>query len=127
MHRSRIGAVFIDHPASSFDASVEFWAAATGREPNAERQANPPFTSLGYSHGDVLVELQRTGEGTSPRVHLDIDTDDVEAEVQRLEALGARRLERYGDYWQMVDPGGLVFCVISPHTPEFEEQAAVWD
>ncbi|MGH3367197.1 MAG: VOC family protein [Nocardioidaceae bacterium] len=127
MHRSRIGALFIDHPASSFDESLRFWAAATGREPNAERPAEPPYTSLGYSHGDLLVELQRTGEGTPPRVHLDIDTDDVEAEVRRLEALGAQRLEQHGDYWQMADPGGLVFCVIPPHTPDFAERATVWD
>jgi hypothetical protein len=127
MHRSRIGALFIDHPASSFDASLRFWAAATGREPNEERPAQSPYTSLGYFHGDLLVELQRTGEDTPPRVHLDIDTDDVEAEVQRLEALGAKRLEQHGDYWQMVDPGGLVFCVIPPHTPDFAEQATVWE
>jgi hypothetical protein len=127
MHRSRIGALFIDHPASSFDTSVRFWAAATGREPNTEKPAKPPYTSLGYTHGDLLVELQRTGEGTPPRVHLDIDTDDVEAEVQRLEGLGAKRLEQQGDFWQMIDPGGLVFCVIPPHTPDFAEQATVWD
>jgi catechol 2,3-dioxygenase-like lactoylglutathione lyase family enzyme len=127
MHRSRIGAVFIDHPASSFDASLRFWTAATGREPNAERQTDPPFASLGYSDGDLLVELQRTGEGTPPRVHLDIDTDDVEAEVRRLEALGAKRLEQHGEFWQMVDPGGLVFCVIPSHTPDFEQRATVWD
>ncbi len=126
MHRSRVGALFIDHPASSFQASLRFWAAATGREPNTERPAQPPYTSLGYSHGDLLMEMQQTGDGTPPRVHLDIDTDDVEAEVRRLESLGAKRLEQYGDYWQMADPGGLVFCVISPHTPDFEAQATVW-
>ena len=127
MHKSRIGALFIDLPESRHDASLRFWAAATGREPNAERPAEPPYASLGYFHGSVLVGLQRTGEGTPPRIHLDIDTDDVEAEVRRLEALGARRLEQHGDYWQLVDPGGLVFCVIPPHTPDFDEQATVWE
>lgn len=116
MHRSRVGALFIDHPASSFDAGLKFWAAATGREPNAERQTHSPYASLDYTHGDLLVELQRTGEGTPPRVHLDLDTDDVEAEVQRLEALGAKRLEQHGDYWQMVDPGGSS-SASSRHTP----------
>jgi hypothetical protein len=48
---------------------------------------------LGLFGGDVVVELQRVGDGTEQRVHLDIDTDDVEAEVQRLEMLGARRLQ----------------------------------
>jgi hypothetical protein len=128
MHKSRIGGIFIDHPASSFEASLRFWLAATGRELEPGAEQEDPYRSLGLFSGDVLVELQRVGDGTGPRVHLDIDTDDVEAEVQRLEALGAKRLQSQDDgrFWQMVDPGGLVFCVIPPHTPDFDEQATVW-
>jgi hypothetical protein len=124
MHKSRIGGVFIDHPASSFEASLDFWAAAMGRKP----EANDPYHSLGKFDGQLVVELQRLDDDSGPRVHLDIDTDDVEAEVARLEALGAKRLRpsEDGSFWQMVDPGGLVFCVISPHTPDFDEQATVW-
>ncbi|MBM7790295.1 VOC family protein [Tenggerimyces flavus] len=124
MHKSRIGGVFIDHPARSFEASLAFWAAAMGREP----EDGDPYRSLGWFDGEVVVELQRLDDDTGPRVHLDIDTDDVEAEVHRLEALGAKRLKSYhdGSYWQMVDPGGLVFCVISPHTPDFDDQATEW-
>ena len=128
MHKSRIGGIFIDHPASSFEASLRFWLAATGRELEPGAEKDDPYRSLGLFGGDVVVEVQRVGEGTGPRVHLDVDTDDVEAEVQRLEALGARRLQSQdnGRFWQMVDPGGLVFCVIPPHTPDFDEQATVW-
>lgn len=129
MHKSRVGALFIDHPASAFEASLAFWAAATGRTPQRPDDADDPYHSLGIFSGDLLVELQRVGEGTAPRIHLDVDTDDVDAEVRRLEGLGARRLESHdgGRYWQMVDPGGLVFCVIPPHTPDFEERAVQWD
>lgn len=135
MHKSRIGALFIDHPKTSFEASLAFWVAATGRRGEAasdaaRRRTRPddPYRSLGLFAGSTLVELQAVGEGTAPRVHLDIDTDDVEAEVRRLEALGATRLQAYdgGRYWQMADPGGLVFCVIPPHTPDFDEQATTW-
>ncbi|MGA8115622.1 MAG: VOC family protein [Actinocatenispora sp.] len=128
MHKSRIGGMFIDHPPAAFEASLRFWLAATGREPGPDKGQNDPYHSLGVFGGDVVVMLQRVGEGTTPRVHLDIDTDDVEAEVRRLEALGARRLESQDDgrFWQMVDPGGLVFCVIPPHTDDFDEQATVW-
>jgi predicted enzyme related to lactoylglutathione lyase len=128
MHKSRVGALFIDHPSASFEASLRFWEAATGR--TAERDVPPdyPYRSLGVFSGELLVELQQVGDGTQPRIHLDIDTDDVEAEVQRLEKLGATRLRSLegGRFWQMVDPGGLVFCVIPPHTSDFEEQATTW-
>jgi hypothetical protein len=125
MHRSRIGGIFIDHPAEAFDASRRFWAAAMGRQV----EENGPYSSLGVFDGDVVVELQRLDDDTPPRVRLDVDTDDVEAEAARLEALGARRLRSYdhGRYWQMVDPGGLVFCVITPHTSDFDEKATRWD
>lgn len=128
MHKSRVGALFIDQPTSSFEASLAFWAAATGREVEERGDPGDPYRSLGIFEGDLLVELQHVGEGTPARLHLDIDTDDVEAEVRRLEGLGARRLGSYDDgrYWQMADPGGMVFCVIPPHTPDFEDRATTW-
>lgn len=129
MHKSRIGGLFIDHPPESFEASLAFWAAATGREPERRDDPDHPYRSLGRFDGELLVELQRVGEGTEPRVHIDVDTDDVEAEVARLEKLGAKRLREVEDgrFWQMVDPGGIVFCVIPPHTPDFDEKATVWE
>lgn len=128
MHKSRIGGVFIDHPAHSFASSLAFWAAAMGRTPLEPQPEDTPYRSLGRFAGEVVIELQRLDDDTTPRVHLDVDTDDVEAEVRRLEGLGAKRLRSYddGNYWQMVDPGGLVFCVIPPHTPDFDEQATEW-
>jgi hypothetical protein len=128
MHKSRIGGLFIDHPASSFQASLSFWAAAVGRDAQPPSSADDPYRSLGLFGGELLVDLQQLDDESPPRVHLDVDTDDVEAEVRRLEALGATRLRRGdgGRYWQMTDPGGLVFCVIPPHTPDFDEQANTW-
>jgi Glyoxalase-like domain len=76
-----------------------------GRDRGLRRRDAPPYTSLGCFHCSLLVALQHTGENTPPRVHLDLDTDDVEAEVRRLLALGATRLKQYGDYRQMVEPG----------------------
>lgn len=83
---------------------------------------------MGLLGGEAVVELQRLDDDSPPRVHLDIDTDDVEAEVARLEGLGATRLRRDegGTFWQMRDPGGLVFCVIPPHTDDFESRATKW-
>jgi hypothetical protein len=58
---------------------------------------------------------------------VDIETDDIEAEVTRLEALGARRLADKGRFWQLTDPAGLVFCVVSIQTgEEFDRYATTW-
>lgn len=122
MHRSRIDGIFLDHPADSFSAAVAFWAEATGRTP----ATNDPYRPLGVFSGDMVVAVQRLADGTPPRVHLDIATDDVDAEADRLGRLGATRLRRLGGYWQMRDPGGLVFCVIGPHTDDFAATAVTW-
>lgn len=123
MHRSRVDGIFIDHPAESFDAAVTFWAAATGRKP---ADGPDPYRPLGAFGGDMVIEVQRLEDATPPRVHLDVATDDIDAEADRLERLGATRVRRIGDYWQMRDPGGLVFCVIGPHTDDFVDTATEW-
>jgi Glyoxalase-like domain len=78
--------------------------------------------------GSVAVESQRTGAGTPARVHLDIESDDVPAEVARVLALGATVLENRGEYVILEDPGGLVFCVVPIQTgDDFERDAHTWD
>jgi hypothetical protein len=63
-------------------------------------------------------------------MHLDLETDDVEAEVRRLEALGATRYdhqqERGFDFWVLRDPWGNEFCVLHPNFPELLAQRRPW-
>jgi hypothetical protein len=63
-------------------------------------------------------------------MHLDLETDDVEAEVKRLEALGASRwdhqTERGFDFWVMRDPWGNEFCVLQTMYPELLAQQTPW-
>lgn len=129
MHRSRIGAVLVDHPAESYDAAAAFWARALGSPRRGDpNDADEPYESLDPLGGDVHLELQRTGSGTPARVHLDIETDDVAAEVSRVEALGARVVENHEDWVVLVDPGGLVFCVVPVQTGDgFAAHATTWD
>jgi hypothetical protein len=66
--------------------------------------------------------------GAAPRVHLDIETDDVEAEARRLEALGAERVQQVRSWWVMRDPAGLLFCVVRVQTGDlFKDQATTWE
>lgn len=120
MHKSRIGVALIDHPSRTYDAAAAFWEGALGLI--AEPQVDGPYASLGRLDG-IALELQRTGDGTEPRVHLDIETDDVPAEVSRLIALGAEVAEERGDYTIMRDPGGMVFCVVQVWTEDFAQHA----
>ena len=106
-------------------------AAPSGPAPPAARPQPDPtdekWASLGSFADGWHVEIQRTGEGTPPRWHVDIETDDIPAEVARLEALGATRHRDMGSFWQLLDPAGLVFCVVGIQTgEEFDRHAVTW-
>lgn len=121
MHRSRIGIVLVDHAGEHHDAALAFWAGVQGVRPIPDG----PYASVGEI-GSLNLEVQRLEEGPA-RVHLDIESDDVAAEVARLEALGATVVERRDGYVVMADPGGVVFCVVGIQTGDrFEEDAREW-
>ena len=127
MHRSRIGLVLIDHPEEAWEEALAFWAGVQGVTPSGENEGMPEYRSLG-TLGSVALESQRTGQGTPPRVHLDIETDDVPAEVARVLALGATVLEERTGYTILKDPAGMVFCVVPVQTgDDFEREALTWD
>ena len=60
------------------------------------------------------------------RVHMDIETDDIEAEVRRLEALGAKQVERIQTWCVLEAPTGQRFCVVRVQRRDFAERANVW-
>jgi hypothetical protein len=60
------------------------------------------------------------------RVHLDIEADDIDAEVRRLEKLGAKRIQQIQSWWVMEAPTGQRFCVVRASTANFEQRATQW-
>jgi hypothetical protein len=126
MHKSRLGTIVIDCQTEQLDGAAEFWAKALGRP--AQGLANPDDANYRKLEGppseiDVLVQSV-----THPsRVHIDIETDDIEAEVMRLEQLGARRVAQVKRWWVMEAPTGQRFCVVRPQRADFETHANAWD
>lgn len=108
-HFSRMSTVVIDMPASDHDREVAFWEAAVGQ--SLPRLGYPEYSG-GQLHGqEFSLLIQRLDEGAA-RVHVDIHTDNLDAEVERLERLGAKRVRQAHSWWVMRDPAGLLFCVI---------------
>ena len=124
MHRSRVGVALIDIDTDHYDATAAFWEAAMGR--TAVPEDEEEYASLGRLD-QFAIALQRTGAGTPPRVHLDIETDDVDAEIARVVALGATVTTRHDDYAVLADPSGQPFCVVPVQTgADFDAQARDW-
>lgn len=126
MHRSRLVGVLIDTPATQAGAEADFWPAALGVStyvPPGEEQ----FTVLIGAVPDFLTVVQAVDDG-EPRYHVDIETDDLAAEVARLTALGAQQVARWKDAFTMRSPRGHVLCVVPVHSdPEtFAGSARTW-
>jgi hypothetical protein len=107
MHRSRLAGFIIDCKDADLDASSRFWSAALAMP---IVRAHDPYVTLDASALDLDVEVQRVDHES--RVHLDIETDDIDAEAARLEALGARRIGRVKTWWVMEAPTGQRFCIV---------------
>lgn len=118
--------VVVDVPEPDHAGELDFWQAAVGQP--FPQVADQPDYHRGQLHGQqTWMLVQRTGGGP-PRFHVDFHTDDVEAEVARLESLGAHRVEKIQSWWVMRDPADLPFCVVpDPPGSLTDANAQRWD
>ena len=126
MHHSRLCALLIDCQTADLDAAARFWAAALGRAVDpAHPGTRDNYRMLETPPDEPLVQLQRVDHES--RVHLDIETDDIAAEVARLEQLGAQVSARLPRWVVMQAPTGQRFCVVRVQRPGFPKNANRWD
>ena len=126
MHRSRLSTILIDCDEGDFERSIDFWSAALGSEPVQREGRYVPLRGRIGGDGGPIVLLQRV-PADERAVHLDLEADDVEAEVARLERLGARVKRRHDPWVVMEAPSGHAFCVVPARRDDFETHAAEWD
>ena len=126
MHKSRLAGFIIDCERADAREAADFWGPALGmaiHEWPADEGGR--YVKLVDPTEHLHVEVQSVEHPS--RVHLDIETDDVEAEVRRLEALGAKRVEQVRTWCVMEAPTGQRFCVIRAKGPAFERHATEWE
>ena len=125
MHKSKLGGFIIDCDTDDLEAATRFWSRALGMPvhelPGNENAAYRGLTDA--QHG-LDIEVQQVDHPS--RVHLDIETDDIDAEVQRLETLGAKKVQQVHGWWVMEAPTGQRFCVVKAKKGDFEQRANTW-
>jgi len=124
-HRSRLAGFIIDCQVEDLPPAVAFWSQALGY-PVKERYVDDgtEYTSLAGTPAELHVEVQKVGHPS--RVHLDIEADDIEAEVARLEALGAKKVA-WVKRWQVMEaPTGQRFCVVKMREPDKGAPPNAW-
>jgi predicted enzyme related to lactoylglutathione lyase len=141
--RYRGGDLVLVIDCSDLDRSAEFWAGVLGY--TAEVTPSRRYRSLlpadgsdgdggGHGGGDgIEILLQRVPEAKHTkknRLHLDLRTRDLEAEVSRVVGLGATAVSgqaviEEGWRWHILaDPDGNEFCVLQPPARYWPAQAA---
>lgn len=124
MHKSRLAALVIDSLVDDIAPAAEFWGKALGREPvKSDEDWVSRYVHLDVQKEEVRVLIQKVDHPS--RVHLDIETDNIEAEVRRLEALGAKIVKVMERWTVMEAPTGHRFCVVNPQRPDFQESENV--
>ena len=124
MHRSRLAGFIMDCRTDDLEQAAQFWSAALG-VPLKPADEEPSSLYRQLMTGDGLhIEVQKVEHES--RVHIDIETDDLEAESRRLEALGAKRVGKVHTWCVMQAPTGQRFCLVRPQRPGFKEDANVW-
>lgn len=118
-HKVRIGAVSIDCKTSDLTQAMDFWSAALGMEPKMESDGT--YASFDGNTGYPKVFVQAVDH--EPRVHLDIETDDMDAEAARLITLGANEVARIKTWIVMQAPTGHRFCLVGPQGDDFPGDA----
>ena len=126
MHRSRINGLLIDCKTDDIGAAARFWAEALGRPIDPSHPGTRGnYVMLKTPPGELSVQIQRVEHES--RVHIDIETDDIPAEVARLEKLGATVDQRKERWVVMRAPTGQRFCVVRVQRAGWPEGANHWD
>lgn len=125
MHHSRLCALLIDCRTSDVDRAATFWAEALGRPVDLGHPGTRGnYRMLETPSDEPIVQVQRVEHES--RVHIDIETDDIPAEVSRLETLGAEVVARLDRWVVMQAPTGQRFCVVRVQRPGFPKNATRW-
>ena len=123
MHHSQFAGLIIDCDTDDLDGAADFWSAALGY-PQKGSETEGVYVGLEAPDDGPYFEVQKVDHAS--RIHLDIESDNIEAEALRLEAIGARRIGMIKDWMVMEAPTGQRFCIVPPVSQHFVATANRW-
>ena len=125
-HRSRLTSLVLDCRVDDLGDAVEFWSKALGKPvASLDQDGDGKYAELETAADEPMILLQKVDHDS--RVHLDIETDDIDAEVARLEALGAKKVAFVHRWWVMEAPTGHRFCVVRQQRKPFGPHTNRWE
>ena len=127
MHHSRLSTLVLDCRVDDLRDAATFWSHALGKPiVTLDQDGDGKYAELQTERDEPIILLQKVEHAA--RVHLDMETDDLEAEAGRLEALGATRIAFVrGRWWVMEAPTGHRFCIVQKQREAFGPHLNAWD
>ncbi len=106
----RLGSTVVN--CADLETMTDFWTQALGLPPN-HRDPGDDFRVLRGGRVNMSLQVASTPVSARDQMHLDLYSDDPEAQVARIIALGAKfvRENARDQYVVLVDPEGNEFCV----------------
>lgn len=124
-HHSRLSTFVLDCKVDDLAPHVEFWSRALGKRVDTlDEDGDGKYARLHTEADEPILLLQKVSHAS--RIHLDIESDDVDAEVERLAALGAKEIERIHTWCVMEAPSGHRFCVVRRQRKPFGPHLNTW-
>lgn len=125
MHKSRFAGLIIDCDTDDLDGAARFWSQALGAPTKQTADlASSPYVDLDVAADEPYVSVQKVDHPS--HVHMDIETDDIAAEVARLEKHGATRIAEIKSWVVMEAPTGQRFCIVPVVSTDFDTRANTW-
>ncbi len=124
MHKSRLAAFVFDSNVEDIQQAGEFWSQALGyQQLPSDPEWAERYLYLDSPSPEPKLLLQKVEH--SSHIHLDIETDNVMAEVARLSSLGAIVVKQMPRWTVMQAPTGHRFCVVMPQRDDFAQSPDV--
>lgn len=125
-HHSRLSTFVLDCNVDDLAPHAEFWSKALGKPVvTVDQDGDGKYAELAVERDEPMLLLQKVSHPS--RIHLDIEADDVDAEAERLAALGATKIGKIQTWWVMEAPSGHRFCVVRPQRKPFGPHLNAWD
>ena len=126
-HHSRLSTLVLDCNVDDLAEAARFWSNALGKPiVTLDQDGDGKYAELRTERDEPIVLLQKVEHASL--VHLDLETDDLEAEASRLEGLGAKRIAfLHGRWWVMEAPSGHRFCVVHKQRDAFGPHLNSWE
>ncbi|MGJ8569723.1 MAG: VOC family protein [Hoeflea sp.] len=122
MHKSRLSSIVVDCHTDHIEQAAGFWSQLLGQSSYVDDDGHRATILAGDKGVSLVIEAVRD----EARIHFDIETDNLAAEIHRIEELGGKKLSVVDHSVIMEAPTGHRFRLTGPHSHVLPSSGNVW-